>query len=184
MFFGYLKAFLFSPDAMLSTHDQLQDVTFTQAAIDSQKDILIFSIDRNFSYRTFNNAFVSATSFAYGTQVTRGMNLFDSITTESDRSKARANCDRAFSGEKHYTVEKYGTLNPAIYETHYIPIVSSTGDVIGVSVLSSNITARVVAEQQVQTLTKELESFTYTSSRLARAITCYQRIFENTTGRL
>jgi len=149
---------------MQISHDQYHDINYLQASIDSQKDILIFSIDRAYSYRTFNTAFISATSFAYGIEVKRGMTLFESITKESDRDKAKANCDRAFSGETHHTVEQYGTLNPAIYETYYNPIHSSTGDVIGVTVLSSNVTARVIAEQQVKTLTKELESFTYTAA--------------------
>lgn len=146
-----------------ATH-RLPDQTFFQATIDCQKDILIFSIDRNYEYRTFNNAFRAATSHAYGTDVKAGMNLFDSITKESDRKKARANCDRALSGETHHTVEEYGTVNPAVYETHYNPVRGPLGDVIGVAVFSSNITARVIAEQQVKTLSKELESFTYTAA--------------------
>lgn len=141
-----------------------QDTTFFQATLDCQKDIIVFSIDRSYAYRTFNRAFRSATTYAYGTDVQRGMNLLDTITKDSDRSKAKANCDRALSGETHHTVESYGTLNPAIYETYYNPILGTAGDVIGVSVCSSNVTARVLAEEQVKTLTKELESFTYTAA--------------------
>ncbi|MEI9921679.1 MAG: ATP-binding protein [Bacteroidota bacterium] len=140
------------------------DRQFFQASLDCQKDILLFSIDRGYAYRTFNSAFRSATSYAYGTEVKQGMSLFDSITKESDRTKAKANCDRAFLGETHHSIEEYGTVHPAVYETFYNPVLSSTGDVIGVTVCSSNITARVQAEQQVKTLNKELESFTYTAA--------------------
>jgi light-regulated signal transduction histidine kinase (bacteriophytochrome) len=140
---------------------QKADLPFFQASIDCQKDILLCSIDRSYAYRTFNTAFRSATSFAYGTEVQQGMNLFDTITKAEDRSKAKANCDRALSGEPHHTVEEYGSIHPAIYETYYNPIHSEIGDVIGVTVCSSNVTAKVHAEQQVQTLNKELESFTY-----------------------
>ncbi|MEJ0033696.1 MAG: histidine kinase dimerization/phospho-acceptor domain-containing protein [Bacteroidota bacterium] len=143
---------------------QTADLPFFQASLDCQKDLLLFSIDRAYSYRTFNTAFRSATSFAYGTEVKYGMNLFESITKESDRDKARVNCDRAFSGETHHTVEQYGTIHPAIYETFYNPIHSDAGDIIGVTVCSSNVTARVLAEKRVTTLTKELESFTYTAA--------------------
>lgn len=142
----------------------VQELDFLQAAIDDQTDVLICSIDREYTYRAFNKAFQSATSFAYGTEVKAGMNLFDSITRDIDRNKAKANCDRALLGEQHHTVEEYGAINPAIYETYYNPIHSSGGDVIGVTVLSSNVTARVAAEQQVLTLSKELESFTYTAA--------------------
>lgn len=140
------------------------DVVFYQASLDSQKDILVFSIDHNYNYRTFNAAFHSATSYAYGTDVKQGMSLFDSITKASDRDKAKANCDRALAGETHHTIEEYGSVHPAVYETYYNPIHDATGSVIGVAVLSSNVTARVVAEQQVKTLNKELESFTYSAA--------------------
>jgi signal transduction histidine kinase len=140
------------------------DLTYYQATIDSQKDVLICSIDRNYTYRNFNSAFKSATSDAYGTEIRAGMSMLESITSENDRRKARANCDRALSGESHITVEEYGTVNPSIFQTHYNPISIDGGNVIGVAVLSSNITEKIVAEQKVKTLTKELESFTYTAA--------------------
>lgn len=141
-----------------------QDQMFFQASIDSQKDVLIFSIDRDYIYRTFNTTFREATRFAYGTEVSKGISVFDTITNESDRTRAKANCDRAFKGEAHHTVEEYGTVHPAVYETHYHPVVDTHGGIIGVTVHSSNVTARVVAEQQVKTLNKELDSFTYSAA--------------------
>ena len=149
---------------LMQNANNTRDTTFFQASLDCQKDILVCSIDRSYAYRTFNTAFRSAATYAYGTDVTRGANLLDSITKESDRAKAKANCDRALLGETHHTVETYGTIHPAIYETYYNPIHGVAGDVIGVSVCSSNVTARVLAEEQVKTLSKELESFTYAAA--------------------
>lgn len=141
-----------------------QDHTFYQASIDCQTDVLIFSIDRNYDYRTFNKAFRNATTYAYGTEVKTGISLFETITKDTDRNKAKANCDRALKGEAHHTVEEYGTVHPAVYETHYNPIVDAAGAIVGVTVFSSNITARVAAEQRVHMLNKELESFTYSAA--------------------
>src|SRR5689334_23102127 len=116
------------------------DLIYFQATIDSQKEVLIFSIDRDYTYRNFNSAFKSATSNAYGTDSNNGMTMLESITSDDDRKKARANCDRALSGESHSTVEEYGTVNPSIFQTYYNPISSAEGDVIGVVVFSLNIT--------------------------------------------
>jgi two-component system sensor kinase len=141
------------------------DLKLLQATIDGQKDTLIFSIDHNYIYRNFNETFRAATAHAYGTQVAAGVSLLDSITKEEDREKARVNCDRAMQGESHVTVEEFGSIHPLIYETHYNPILSEAKDkVIGVTVLSSDVTQRVLSEQKIKTLNAELESFTYTAA--------------------
>lgn len=141
-----------------------QDTAFFQASLDCHKDILVCAIDRSYGYRTFNHAFRSAASYAYGTDVRCGMTLFDTITKESDRMKAKSNCDRALSGEKHHAIETYGTVHPAVYETYYNPIHDSLGDIIGVTVCSSNVTDRMLSEEQVRSLTRELESFTHAAA--------------------
>lgn len=140
------------------------DLTFHQATIDGQKDVLICSIDRDYNYRTFNTAFRSATTVGYGTEVRKGMSLLDSITSEAHRRKAQAYCDRAMQGEVLCTLEEYGTLNPLLYETYFNPISTEQGKVIGVAMVASNVTEKIAGEQKVQTLTKELESFTYTAA--------------------
>src|SRR5688572_32939782 len=82
-----------------------------RSIIESQRDILIFSIDRNYIYRHFNDAFWDATYHAYGSKVTVGMNMLESITKEADRLKVKENCDMAFAGKSHLTVEEYGDAN-------------------------------------------------------------------------
>jgi signal transduction histidine kinase len=152
-------------ELLAQLNDLRRDLALLQATIDGQKDTLIFSIDHDYIYRSFNEAFKTATAYAYGTEVHAGLSLFDSITKEDDREKARSNCDRAMNGESHVTVEEYGTIHPLIYETHYNPILSATRDrVIGVSVLSADVTQRVLSEQRIKTLNAELESFTYTAA--------------------
>lgn len=140
-----------------------------QATIESQKDILIFAVDNQYVYRNFNEAFKAATAYAYGTHVSVGMGLFESITSETDQKKIKDNVDRALSGENHLTIEEFGGDNVLYYETRYSPIVNERQEVMGVTVLSSNITARVLAEQKIMALNSELEAFSYTVAHDLRA---------------
>jgi hypothetical protein len=76
-----------------------------QSSIESLKDTLIFSIDRDYRYLMFNNSFKDATAYAYGTLVAAGVSMLETITDDKERAKAKQNCDRALQGESHTTVE-------------------------------------------------------------------------------
>lgn len=154
-----------------------------QSTIESHKDILIFSIDKQYMYLNFNSTFKSSTFHAYGTEVLIGANLFDTITSELDRRKVKQNCDRALSGESHITTEEYGDVNKLYYETRYNPIRNDNDEIIGVTVLSVNVTKRVHAEEQIRELNKDLEAFTYSVAHDLRAplriINGYSNILKN-----
>ena len=62
--------------------------TLLHSSMESLKDILIFSVDKNYHYLTFNNAFKDATHYAYGTIVARGVSMLDTITDEVEKNKA------------------------------------------------------------------------------------------------
>jgi PAS domain S-box-containing protein len=140
-----------------------------QACLESHRDVLIFSIDKHYRYLNFNVAFKTGTFHAYGRNVVQGMNLGDSITVDEDFERIKANCDRAFAGENHVTIEEYGDAQRYYYETRYNPITNDKKEVIGATVLSANITERIMAERQIQTLNKELEAFTYSVAHDLRA---------------
>jgi len=63
--------------------------TLLETSIESLKDVLIFSIDRDFCYLNFNTAFKKATAQAYGSEVAIGKSMLDSITAPTDRKKAK-----------------------------------------------------------------------------------------------
>lgn len=107
--------------------------------MESFKEVLIFSIDKNYRYLSFNSDFKKATFQAYHTEVKVGGNLLDTITNEPDRQKAKYNCDKALAGENQITIEEYGSVERSIYETRYNTMVNENNEVIGVTVLSSNI---------------------------------------------
>jgi signal transduction histidine kinase len=140
-----------------------------QSTLESHKDVLIFSIDKNYRYVNFNSAFKTSTAQAYGTQVEFGMSLLDTFTSDADRVKAKLNCDRALAGESHITIEEFGDVNRFYFETRYDPILDEKGEIFGVTVLSSNITERKINEEQIKSLNRELDAFTYSVAHDLRA---------------
>ncbi|MES2761751.1 MAG: PAS domain S-box protein [Bacteroidota bacterium] len=143
--------------------------TYLRSSIESYKDVLIFSIDASFNYRLFNSAFKAATKHVYGTDVEEGMSMLESITVKEDREKAKRNCEKALTGRAHTTLEVYGDMNKVYFETIYSPIVDPNGKIIGVTILSANVTERKLAEEQIIALNKELEAFSYSVAHDLRA---------------
>lgn len=135
-----------------------------QSSIESFNDILIFSIDRDYRYLAYNSAFKAASFQAYGVEVIIGMSMLDTLVNDADRIKAKHNCDRALAGEDVVAIEVYGDLIRYYFETRYNPIYGEGSRVIGVTVMSSNITARKQAEEQLRQVSSALESFSYSVS--------------------
>lgn len=135
--------------------------TILQSSIESLKDVLIFSIDTHFKYLNFNQSFKEATRQVYGTEVQIGNSMLTSITRIEDREKAKANCEEALQGRNHSTIEIFGDLDRQYFETRYNPIHNQQGEVIGVTVLSENVTERKLFEEKIMTLNKDLEAFSY-----------------------
>jgi len=121
-----------------------------EASIESQKDTIIFSIDRNYDYLYFNKAHHDAMLFAYNTDVKPGMNFLDFVSSDIDRDLLRDNVDRALSGESHSIIQTFGFVNQGYYEVFFNPVVNETKEIIACSCFARDITERVNAEQSLK----------------------------------
>ncbi len=118
------------------------------SSIESLKDIMIFSIDREYNLLNFNSAFKNATDAIYGVDIAVHKNILEYMTKEEDRERAKQNFDRALSGQNHTETDVYGEL--ITFETKYNPIINDDKEIIGVTVLSNDISERRQAEKKLK----------------------------------
>ena len=87
-----------------------------KSSIESQKDTIIFSIDKNYRYLYYNKANTDSMKFAYDADIKIGMNFLDYISSNDDRKLLKANIDHTFIGESHSVIQTFGDTNIDYYE--------------------------------------------------------------------
>ncbi len=129
--------------------EALQDQYSTLRGIIDSTHALIFSVDRQYRYTSFNQRHVTAMQTLYGAEIELGHSLLDYMTVAEDRETARRNIDRALAGEQ-LVEEAYSGEEPRsrrYFHISHSPIQVETGDIIGVAVLAQDITERRWAEE-------------------------------------
>ncbi len=109
----------------------------------------IFAIDTQYRITVVNDALRQRYA-KLGISLKAGINIFDVLPTEKwEHWKARY--DRALSGERFKKVEKTtGTAGTQWSETFHNPIRNNQGQVVGVSVISRDITEVVSMQEEVR----------------------------------
>jgi len=129
---------------------------------------LIFSVNRQYSYTSFNSAYAVKMKQLYNQDIQIGGNLLAYITVDDDRMIAKRHIERAMAGE--YLVEEMcsGADAPShsYFEVSHAPIVTVTGETIGVSIFSKDVTERKRTELSLQQRLMELETVNRLSTSL------------------
>ncbi|MEI7504153.1 MAG: PAS domain-containing protein [Paludibacter sp.] len=121
-----------------------------QSSIESQKEMIIISIDKDFNYLYFNQFHKNIMAGLYGNEIQLGMNILENISSNEDRENFKANCNRALSGESHISIDEYGDLKRDFYEARYNPIINDYNEIIGATIFAENISNRILVENQLQ----------------------------------
>lgn len=134
--------------SLLETQKELRrSQLLLESNLESQKDTIIFCIDQNYRYLFLNKAHSDVMKLAYNMDVKVGMDLMDCIPSEVDRKRIKKNFTRALKGESHTTVQQFGDIELAWYESFYNPVFNENKKIIGATALARNITARKQMDQ-------------------------------------
>lgn len=120
-----------------------------RSSIESFKDIIVFSIDRNYKYLLFNQAHKDAMKFAYDKDIKTGINFLECITKVDNRKVLKESFDKAFKGESVSIVQTFGDLNIDYYEVFINPIYNENNAIVGCTGLARNITGRKQMELEL-----------------------------------
>ncbi|MCW3804854.1 sensor histidine kinase [Plebeiibacterium marinum] len=121
-----------------------------QSSIESQKDTILLSIDKDFKYMYFNFAHRQVMKHAYNMDIRIGDNILDCIKDEEDRKAAQRNYEMAMNGESHSNIRAYGQKDKEYYESFFNPIIDDNGEIIGATALARNITLRIKQEEALK----------------------------------
>ncbi len=121
-----------------------------KSSLESQKDTILLSIDKELKYMYFNSAHFEVMKYAYNKEIEIGMNILDCITNNEDREAALDNYTRAFNGESHSNIRIFGDVNKEYYESFFNPIKDDNDEIIGATALARNITKRIKQEEALK----------------------------------
>ncbi len=143
----------------------------TLRSIIDSTNALIFSVDRQYRYTSFNRGHAIAMQILYGAEIKQGRSILEYMTVPEDREIARRNIDRALTGE-HLVEDAYSGGEPRsrrYFHVSHSPIKTTRDAIIGAAVLAQDITERKRAEDSLGRLNRELQAISNCNKVLIRS---------------
>ena len=111
------------------------------SVIESPENIIIFALDTNYNYLSFNTSHVKVMKKVYDADIEIGQNNLMYIQKEDERLRAEQNYKRVLKGERFVKIQQYGQSNSRLwYELLFNPIYDNSGYVVGFTVFVIDIT--------------------------------------------
>jgi PAS domain S-box-containing protein len=120
-------------------------------------DSAVFSTDTSCRYTSFNSSHKKIMKDLYNVDIQLG-DLVTSFMTGEDAAVARANLDKALTGEAFVVEADSGdsTLVRSVFQISHNPIINSQGVVEGVAVFARDISEERMAEESVRKIQAQL----------------------------
>jgi PAS domain S-box-containing protein len=122
--------------------------------INSPSDIIIFSLDTEYRYTSFNVKHRKEMKEVWNADVEIGMNILDLIG-DRQRLKAKQSIDRALGGES-FTEMQHQPDTPIYFELNWNPI-RQDNEIKGATVFMSDISERWRVQEEIKKLNENLE---------------------------
>lgn len=141
------------------TQEQSQSAWILRSLAEHMPGAIIFALDRSYRYTFFNAIHRAVIRQIWGVEIAEGVDMLGVIGRVDDREKARANFDRALAGEAFTLVEVYGDeeLQRSYWQNVYAPVRDAAGEVVGVTVQVTDVTARQRSEDAARDQQAQLE---------------------------
>jgi len=132
-------------------HELQESSSLLSSIINSPDNMLMFALDKNYNYLSFNKAHAKEMKYIYNTDIELGKQIFSYMTNEDDIKKATDNYRRVLKGERFVKHEEYGELeNRLWYELIFNPIINNSNQITGFSVFCINTTERMLLEENLK----------------------------------
>lgn len=118
------------------------------ALINSQKEVIIFSLDKNYCYTAFNERHRAEMKTIWNVDIEIGLNLLNCIATQELRDIAKQSIDKALHGETFSEIQHQPGVE-IYYEFNWSPV-HHNEKIIGVIAFIRDITERKKAEDNLK----------------------------------
>lgn len=121
------------------------------AILESSPEIIVFALDREFNYISFNERHKETMKQIWGKDIEVGMNMLEIIKRDDDYLRSKENFERALAGESFALVEEYGDekLARLTWQNYYAPIYLDSKEIVGLTCFVIDITDRKKAEERI-----------------------------------
>jgi len=136
-------------DELNSTLDKSN--TLLCAILESSPEVMIFTLDVNYCYLTFNKKYKETMFVTWGKDIKIGMNILDMVGNPEMARKVEQNIGRVIAGESITLIDEYGDdMYPrVVYQSYCSPIIANNEEIIGITYFMMNITQQKRAEEEI-----------------------------------